>query len=70
MAVADVADVEGLLREHPLRLERPLLELRLPVPVVEAAVAPQRQQLRVCWAASSWWRTDHQRAAHDPNLTP
>ena len=61
VVVADV--VEGLLRE------RPLLELRPPVPAVEAA-GRQRLRHRACWAVSSWWRTNHKRTAHDPNPTP
>jgi hypothetical protein len=68
--VADVADVEGLLLERPLRLEHPLLELRPPAWAVEEAAERQRLLHRACWAASSWWRTNHQRTAHDPNLTP
>jgi hypothetical protein len=60
---ADVADVEGLLLEHPLR------ERRLRAWAVEAA-GRQRLRHRACWAVSSWWPTNHKRTAHGPNLTP
>jgi hypothetical protein len=55
-AEADVADVEGLLLERPLRLERPLPVLRLPAWAWEAA-ARRRLRHRACWARSSWWPT-------------
>jgi len=55
-AGADVADVEGLLLERLLRLERPLPVLRLPAWAVEAA-ARRRLRHRACWARSSWWPT-------------
>ena len=60
-------DVEGLLER--LLLEHLLLELRPPAWAWEAA-GRQRLRHRACWAVSSWWRTNHKRTAHDPNLTP
>ena len=66
---ADVADVEGLLLERLLRLEHPLRERRLRAWAVEAA-GRQRLRHRACWAAPSWWPTNHKRTAHGPNLTP